>query len=372
MKYFLIAGEASGDLHASHLITALRQQDPTAEFRFFGGNEMAAAAGAPPLRHYSTLAYMGFIQVALHLRTILRGLKECRIAIRQWQPDCVILVDYPGFNLKMAKYVHDEALCPAFYYIAPKAWAWKEGRVKQIRRYVSHIFSILPFEIPFYQDKHHCPITYVGNPSVDEIAQYTPPPPEAAAPVIALLPGSRTAEIKGNLRRMYQAARPFAARGYRIAVAAAPSQPRALYEALCPEAEIVEGQTFHLLSQATAALVTSGTATLETALFGVPQVACYYVWGGALALWVRRHLLKVPFITLPNLICGQEIIPELIASDTHPDCIRRHLEAILPGGPQREAQLQGYTLLRHRLGGPGAARRCAEALLAQFRESFSK
>lgn len=363
MKYFLIAGEASGDLHASHLIAALRQQDPEAEFRFFGGDAMAAAAGCAPLRHYRTLAYMGFIQVALHLRTILRGLGQACDAIREWRPDCLILVDYPGFNLKVAATVHKEALCPVYYYIAPKVWAWKERRVKRIRRDVDHIFSILPFEVEFFEKKHHCPVTYVGNPSLDEVAQTPAVLPPPAEKFIALLPGSRTAEIETNLPRMYAAARPFSGQGYRLVVAGAPSQPAELYQRLCPEAEVLFDQTFALLQQASAALVTSGTATLETALFGVPQVVCYYMRCGRLVKALRPYFLKVPFISLPNLICGREIIPELVASDMTADNIHRHLTALLPEGTARSAQRQGYEEMRRLLGEPGAPHRCAAEII---------
>lgn len=368
MKYFLIAGEASGDLHASHLIAALRQQDPAAEFRFFGGDAMAAAAGCAPLRHYRTLAYMGFIQVALHLRTILRGLRQACDAIRQWRPDCLILVDYPGFNLKVAATIHKEALCPIYYYIAPKVWAWKERRVKRIRRDVDHIFSILPFEVEFFEKKHHCPITYVGNPSLDEVAQ-TPallPPPDEK--LIALLPGSRTAEIQTNLPRMYAAARPFAEQGYRLVVAGAPSQPKALYQRLCPEAEVLFDQTFALLQKASAALVTSGTATLETALFGVPQVVCYFMRCGRLVKALRPYFLKVPFISLPNLICGREIIPELVASDMNPQLLQQHLAALLPDGPARRQQQADYAEMRRLLGEPGAPQRCAREILSRLQQ----
>ena len=371
MKYFLIAGEASGDLHASHLIAALRKQDAAAGFRFFGGDEMAVAAGDPPLRHYRTLAYMGFVQVALHLRTILRALDECCDEIRRWRPDCLILVDYPGFNLRVAEVVHREALCPVYYYIAPKVWAWKEGRVKRIRRDVDHIFSILPFEEDFFWNKHRCPMTYVGNPTVDEVALVSSSPVPDGRPMIALLPGSRTAEIRDNLSRMYAAVKPFMTQGYDVVVAGAPAQDAALYQQLCPEAEVRFGQTYHILRAATAALVTSGTATLEAALCGVPQVVCYYMRGGRLVNWLRPLFLKVPYISLPNLICGREIVPELIAADMMPRIVEQHLADILPGGAARDRQEQDYAELRQRLGNPGAAERCAcEVLrcLAQARQ----
>lgn len=375
MKYFLIAGEASGDLHAGHLMQALRQCDAEAQFRFFGGDEMAHAAGHAPLRHYSTLAYMGFVQVALHLRTIMNGMRECKEAIREWHPDCVVLVDYPGFNLDIARFVHEEGICPVYYYIAPKIWAWKEYRMERIRRDVDHLFSILPFEVDFFEGKHHYPITYVGNPTVDELAALPALEPQPhTPPLIALLPGSRTAEVNDNLSRMLEAASPYLREGYRIVVAGAPSQPKALYEGIVRRyvgedegVSIIFGQTHQLLQQATAALVTSGTATLETALLGVPQVVCYYMRGGRLINWLRPRILHVPFISLPNLICQREVIPELIAADMTPALIRSHLASILPGGQAREAQLAGYEDLRQRLGAPGAPQRCAEAITKRLR-----
>lgn len=387
MKYFLIAGEASGDLHASHLITALRARDAKAEFRFFGGDLMAEAAGSEPIRHYKSLAYMGIVQVALHLRTILRGMRTCKEAIREWQPDCVILIDYPGFNLSIAEFVHKAGICPVYYYISPKIWAWKEGRIKRIRRDVDRLFSILPFEVDFYEGKHHYPITYVGNPTLDEVAEwrtavgskgsessessggleFLESSEGPSGDIIALLPGSRTAEITSNLPRMLKAALPYAAQGYRLVVAGAPSQQAAFYEQIftkvgAEQVELVFGQTFTLLNRATAALVTSGTATLETALFRVPQVVCFHIRGGRIINWGRPYVLKVPYISLPNLICRREIIPELIAADTHPSIISHHLQSILPGGSARESQLSDYDDLYSRLGQPGAPAKCADEI----------
>lgn len=383
MKYFLIAGEASGDLHAGHLISALRELDPEAEFRFFGGDEMGKAAGVAPLRHYKTLAYMGIVQVALHLRTILGGMRECREAIRQWRPDCLILVDYPGFNLAIAETVHREHICPVYYYISPKIWAWKEGRIKRIRRDVDHIFSILPFEVDYFAHKHSYPVTYVGNPSVDEIAALPAIEPKAdTPPTIALLPGSRTAEITTNLPCMLRAALPLTKQGYTLTIAGAPSQPESLYdgiirrcstEADCETApQVVFGDTFNILRSACAALVTSGTATLETAIIGTPQVVCYHIRGGRIINWGRPYVLKVPFISLPNLICQREIIPELIAADMAPANIRRHLQAILPGGTAREQQLADYADMRERLGEPGAPIRCARAIISMVRPNMQE
>lgn len=375
MRYFLIAGEASGDLHAGRLVEAIKKADENAEFRFYGGDEMARAAGCAPLKHYSNLAFMGFVQVLLHARTILRGLSDCKKAIREWMPHCVILVDYPGFNLRIARYVHQKGICPVFYYISPKIWAWKEGRIKQIQRDVDHLFSILPFEVDFFEGKHHYPITYVGNPSVDEISSL-PQPTAPQTPIIALLPGSRTAEITSNLSVMLKAVQPYMAQGYRVVVAGAPSQPSVLYERIVAntlqgnpqEVQVEWGRTFNILQQATAALVTSGTATLETALIGTPQVVCYYTRCGALVKALKPYFLKVPFISLPNLICQREIIPELVGADMNAANLRRHLDAIMPGGALRNAQITDYADMAQRLGQPGAPQRCAEAIINRLKK----
>lgn len=386
MKYFLIAGEASGDLHAANLMRALLKQDAQAEFRFYGGDQMQAVGGTC-LCHYKNLAYMGFIPVLLHLPQILRGMRHCKAAIREWQPDAVILVDYPGFNLSIAKYVHSLSLCPVFYYIAPKIWAWKEYRIKDIRRYVDRLFSILPFEIDFFEGKHHYPISYIGNPTVDEVAAFRAVYDESREafaercgldterPIIALLAGSRRQEIKDNLLRMCRAAQPYIETGYQAVIAGAPSIPRSCYdEALallsreglsCPS--VVEGETYPLLSHSTAALVTSGTATLETALFGVPQVVCYYVACGRFVSLLRRLFLKVPYISLVNLVCHDEVVPELVADKMTTNNARRCLGTILPGGKNREAQLAGYALMNSRLGEAGAPLNAATEMVERLR-----
>lgn len=372
MRYFLIAGEASGDLHASHLMRALRVRDPEAEFRFYGGDLMASVADGL-LCHYRELAYMGFVQVALHARTILHGLARCREAIAEWRPDAVILVDYPGFNLRIAKYVHAAGLCPVYYYISPKIWAWKEGRIRRIRRDVDGLFSILPFEVPFFEEKHHYPITYVGNPTVDEVADYMgkhgEPRPDGCT--IALLPGSRRQEIRDNLSRMLRAAAPL--KQYRLALAQAPNVERSFYEEIVRRSgvasdriEWVEGDTYGLLSRATVALVTSGTATLETALFRVPQVVCYYMRAGWLVSLLRPYFLKVPYISLVNLIAGREVVPELVAGDMEKSRIRHCLERILPGGEGRAEQLAGYAEVSRRLGSPGAPDRAAAEIIRRL------
>ena len=374
MKYYLIVGEASGDLHASHLMAALKEEDGQAEFRFFGGDKMQAQGGTL-VSHYKELAYMGFMDVALHLRTILNGMKKCKEDIVAWNPDVVILVDYPGFNLKIARFLHDNTQIPVFYYISPKIWAWKEGRIKDIRRNVNELFSILPFEVDFYEKKHHYPIHYIGNPTVDEVDAFLRENPADAEgfrrvaglddrPIIALLAGSRKQEIRDNLPRMIQAALPFTA-AYQLVLAAAPGIDEDYYSKCLRGADVkvLRNQTYNILRYATAALVTSGTATLETALFRVPQVVCYYMKTGRFASFVRKWLIKVPFISLVNLVADIEVVPELVAHEMTVENTRKHLQSILPGGKAREQQLQGYELMARRLGEPGAPKRAAQQMV---------
>lgn len=371
MKIFLIAGETSGDLHAAHLMRAIKQLQPDVEFRFYGGDEMQAVGGTL-LCHYRELAYMGFVQVALHLRTILRGMAQCKREIAEWKPDALILVDYPGFNLKMARFAKENAICPVFYYISPKIWAWKEHRIHAIRRDVDRLFSILPFEVDFFEGKHHYPISYVGNPSVDEVSAFIAAQgaPKSDGQAIALLPGSRRQEIVDNLSRMLQAALPFAT-NYKLVIAKAPAIELDFYERIiqasgidASRVQMVSGQTYALLSHATAALVTSGTATLETALFHVPQVVCYYIRCGWFVSRVRPYFLKVPFISLVNLIAGREVVPELVADGMCVENVRAHLAQLLPAdAPARLAQLKGYEEMAKRLGEPGAPERAAAEMV---------
>lgn len=371
MKIFLIAGEASGDLHAAHLMRAIKRMQPDVEFRFYGGDEMQAVGGTL-LCHYRELAYMGFVQVALHLRTILRGMAQCKREIAEWKPDALILVDYPGFNLKMARFAKENAICPVFYYISPKIWAWKEHRIHAIRRDVDRLFSILPFEVDFFEGKHHYPISYVGNPSVDEVSAFIAAQgaPKSDEQTIALLPGSRRQEIVDNLSRMLQAALPFAT-NYKLVIAKAPAIESDFYERIiqasgidASRVQMVSGQTYALLSHATAALVTSGTATLETALFRVPQVVCYYIRCGWFVSRVRPYFLKVPFISLVNLIAGREVVPELVADGMCVENVRAHLAQLLPAdAPARLAQLKGYEEMAKRLGKPGAPERAAAEMV---------
>ncbi|MBP3286122.1 MAG: lipid-A-disaccharide synthase [Prevotella sp.] len=353
MKYYLIVGEASGDLHASHLMQSLKKQDAHAEFRFFGG-DMMAAVGGTRVKHYKDLAYMGFIPVLLHLPTILRNMKMCQQDILQWQPDVVILVDYPGFNLKIAKFVKANTKIPVYYYISPKIWAWKEYRIKNIKRDVDEMFSILPFEVDFYEKKHHYPIHYVGNPTAQEVREYmenSGSARDAERPVIALLAGSRKQEIKDNLPAMIAATRHLTA-DYDIVLAGAPGIEPAYYQQFLQDSAVrlVINETYKLLSQATAALVTSGTATLETAMFRVPQVVCYETPIPQVIAFLKKHFIKVKYISLVNLIADREVVPELVADTFSVENIRQHLESILPGGPERQTMLDGYEEVHRRLG----------------------
>ena len=360
MKYYLIVGEASGDLHASHLMSSIISRDPEAQFRFFGGDMMSEAAGSRGVRlkHYRELAYMGFIPVLLHLNTILKNMKRCQEDIVEWNPDVVILVDYPGFNLKVAKYIKEHTSIPLYYYISPKIWAWKEHRIKAIKRDISEMYSILPFEVPFYEQKHGYPIHYVGNPTADEVRQFRVSydgkldiPNDNGKPIIAILAGSRLQEIKDNLPAMIEATRHLSDR-YQMVLAAAPGVPADYYDRFLQgsSVRIVYNNTYPLLSHAVAALVTSGTATLETCLFRVPQVVCYRMIFPKLVALLRRILLKVKYISLVNLIADAEVVRELVADTFTVDNIHRELDSILPGSPAREVMLRGYDEVSRRLG----------------------
>ena len=376
MKYYLIAGEASGDLHASHLMRSLAQQDPGAEFRFFGGDLMSAVGGTR-VKHYRELAYMGFIPVLLHLPTILRNMRMCKRDINEWQPDVVILVDYPGFNLDIAKYVHRQRekangkKPKVYYYISPKIWAWKEYRIKNIKRDVDELFSILPFEVEFFEQKHHYPIHYVGNPTASEVraflrenSQLSIPNSQLKRPVVALLAGSRRQEIKDNLPAMVAATSHLADR-YDLVLAGAPGIDRSYYDRFLQgsRVRVVENQTYPLLAEATAALVTSGTATLETCMFRVPQVVCYKMPLPRLSGFLKRHILSVRYVSLVNLIANREVVRELVAETFSVGNIRRELEAILPGGDKRQQMLADYEEVHRRLGESDAPDRAAQIII---------
>lgn len=373
MKYYLIVGEASGDLHASNLMRALKEQDPQADFRFFGGDLMASEGGVL-VRHYRELAYMGFIQVALHAHTLLQGIRLCKEDVTAWNPDVLILVDYPGFNLKIAKFIHSHTCIPVYYYISPKIWAWKKRRIKSIRRDIDELFSILPFEVPFYE-KLHYPIHYIGNPCADAVNAYRQKPIPRTSfiitnhldgkPILALLAGSRKAEIRDNLPRMVKAASTFP--DFMPVIAGAPSIDESFYRSLLKKMHIdvpvVFGQTYPLLDNAHAALVTSGTATLETALFGIPQIVCYYIRCGKLVSFLRKLFLKVPFISLVNLIADHEVVPELVANKMNVSEIQQQLTLLLYDTPKRAAQLKGYDEIKSSVGEAGCSSRAATKML---------
>ena len=383
MKYYLIAGEASGDLHASHLMAALKKEDPQADFRFFGGDLMAAVGGTL-VKHYRKMAYMGFIPVLMHLRTIFANITQCKSDIAAWHPDVVILVDYPGFNLKIARFVHQRLHLPVYYYISPKIWAWKEYRITQIKRDVDELFSILPFEVDFFEKKHHYPIHYVGNPTVDEVTRFKSSQAEGfdafsrrngldlRRPIIALLAGSRKQEIKKNLPRMIEAAGAFP--NYQTVLAGAPGITPDFYKKYIKDnkVKVVFNQTYPLLQQATAALVTSGTATLETALFRVPQVVCYHMSAGKLMSFLKRHVLKVKYISLVNLISGKEVVKELVADKMTPEEITQELSLLLLDNTYCKNMIAGYADMAERLGSAGAPARAAHIMTTLLHNKYNK
>ncbi len=362
MRYYLIAGEASGDLHASHLMQQLKKQDAEAEFRFFGGDKMKAVGGTL-VKHYKELAYMGFIPVLLHLRTIFNNMKMCKRDIDQWQPDNVILIDYPGFNLSIAEYLNKKrkGKRPQIsYYISPKIWAWKEYRIKNIKRDIDHLYSILPFEIPFFEQKHGYKIDYVGNPTAQEVREFTAKYTEtkqqfclrhdlpADKPIIAILPGSRKQEIKSNGSKMIAALHniPYVKEHHAtIVIAGAPGiEPEYYQQAIdAREHKIIFNETYKILTHAHAALVVSGTATLETALFRVPQVVVYETGFHWLFKTLRRLLLKVRWVSLVNLIANKEVVPEMVADTCTVQQISANFAPLLDSSsPERVAQLTGY------------------------------
>ena len=369
MKYYLIAGEASGDLHASNLMAALRDEDPQAEFRFFGGDLMRAVGGTCVM-HYREMAYMGIIPVVLHARTIARNMRLCRDDIRAWRPDVVIPVDYPGFNLRIARYVHDTLRRPVCYYISPKIWAWKRGRIHTIRRCVDRMLCILPFEADFYRSLDYA-VDYVGSPSVDAVEHFrrsavagVSPVTDDGRPLLAILAGSRRNEIAENLPTMLDVARRFPT--LRPVVAGAPGLTMDDYQRSLGRRdalpEIVFDRTYELLAHAHVALVTSGTATLEAALFRVPQVVCYAVGGGRLANYVFDHFFRVPYISLVNLIVGEPVVPELFGGRFTRQRITDALAPLIDDTPERRQMLNGYDRMIQRLGPTGASRRAARII----------
>lgn len=376
MKYYLIVGEASGDLHASNLMKAIKQCDKAAQFRFFGGDLMSAVGGER-VKHYRELAYMGFIPVLLHLRTILTNMERCKKDIVAWNPDVLILVDYPGFNLSVAEYIHKNTEIPVYYYISPKIWAWKEYRIKNIKRDVDELFSILPFEVDFFA-AHNYKINYIGNPCVDAVDAFLKGDVEKRAdflasaslpdkPIVALLAGSRKQEIESNLPLMLQAMEDYPE--YQAVIAGAPGIDRDFYAPyIGAGANIIYGATYRLLKHSCAALVTSGTATLETALFRVPQVVCYATPMARLYSWLKRHFLKVKFVSLVNLIAGREVVRELVAADMCLDNVKSELGKILPDTKERAAMLKEYDRMIDILGAAGASERAAAIMVRMLKE----
>lgn len=377
MKYFLIAGEASGDLHGSRLIEALKRHDSEASFVFFGGDAMAKASDSQPVIHYRHMAYMGFWQVIKHLSSVFDNLKTATRTLVEQKPDALILIDYPSFNLRMAARAF-KAGVPVYYYIPPKVWAWKEWRVKKIKRLVNKLFAIFPFEVNFYR-RHGMEVEYVGNPSVLEVAAaqaVVPPLQDFLAmhslrdrPIVALLPGSRKAEIKKNLQIMCLVMRRFPQ--YRGVVAGAPSIDDDFYAQLT-DLPVVRDATISLLTHARAALVTSGTATLETALTATPQVVMYRANGSKLSYDIMKRVLKVKFVSLPNLVCDRQIVPELLLHECTVDNVADALAPLLRFTPVREAQELGYKELKRILGTQDAAENTASAIVKDLKKMFDE
>ena len=376
MKYFLIAGEASGDLHASQLIKSVRAVDSQAEFAFLGGDMMAEATGVAPIVHYKSMAYMGFVDVLLHLKSVLGNLSKAKSSLKALMPDALILIDYPSFNLRIAKYAYGLNI-PVYYYISPKVWAWKEHRVKDIRKYVRQVFSILPFEVDFYR-KHGMQIMYVGNPTLNEVDEklshiiseedFRSKNDLSSEPVLALVPGSRISEIKSNLPYMVKAAENL--KGVHLTViAAAPGIDSSIYDEIAPEVKRITGQTFELMNYACAALVTSGTATLETALLGTPQVVVYRAVGSKFVYNVFKHILKVKFVSLPNLIANRDIVKELLLHLCTVKNISENLNDIWLGGEKREAMIRDYEELRSLLGTSDAPMLTAQTIYSELTDN---
>ena len=370
MKYYILAGEASGDLHGAELIKELQRQDSSAEIRFWGGDLMAAAGGRM-VKHYRDLAFMGFAEVLFNLKTILRNIKLCKKDISDFQPDAIIFIDYPGFNMRIAKWAKEKGF-PTHYYISPQIWAWKENRITAIKRDVDHMYVILPFEKDFYENKHNYKVEFVGHPLLDVInkkrdgdfSEFRLKNNLSEKPIIALLPGSRKQEITKMLSVMTSVADLFL--DYQFIIAGAPGQEDSFYEQFLTNKNIlfVSNQTYNLLSISHAALVTSGTATLETALFKVPEVVCYK--GNWASYQIAKRIITLKYISLVNLIMDRLVVEELIQDDFNKKSLTNALEKIL-NKKHRETILEDYNLLEESLGRSGAARKTAEKILQSLR-----
>lgn len=369
MKYYIIAGEASGDLHAFNLMKALKHQDPEANFRFWGGDLMQSVGGTL-VKHYRDLAFMGFLEVLLNIGTILKNIKFCKKDIAEYNPDVIIFIDYPGFNLRIAKWAKQKGY-KTHYYISPQIWAWKENRIKDIKRDVEAMYVILPFEKDFYEEKHGFPVHFVGHPLIDAISNR----PQIQADVfrkennldkreiIAVLPGSRKQEINKMLNVMLSVADDF--KDYQFVIAGAPGQDPDFYERFISNKNVhfVQNKTYDLLSVSTAALVTSGTATLETALFKIPEVVCYK--GNWISYQIARRIITLKYISLVNLIMDKEVVTELIQGEFNPHRLKKELNKILDKH-ERERIFLDYDDLEKKLGGKGASEKTAALILRKI------
>ena len=375
MKYYIIAGEASGDLHGSNLMKALYLEDPAAEIHFWGGDLMQSTGGTL-VKHYRELAFMGFIEVLFNLKTILNNIKICKSDILAFHPDAIIFIDYPGFNLRIAKWAKELGI-RTHYYISPQIWAWKESRITDIKRDVDKMYVILPFEKSFYEDKHQFPVEFVGHPLIDAIqnqalidgTDFRKENQLSKKPIIAVLPGSRKQEITKMLSVMLSVVDDFPE--YQFVIAGAPSQEYSFYEAFVTNENIkfISNKTYDLLRNATAALVTSGTATLETALFKVPEVVCYK--GSWASYQIAKRIITLKYISLVNLIMDEEVVTELIQEDCNTKRIREELTKILEP-THRKTLLKNYELLIEKLGGSGASQKTAHLIVNDLKEQQLK
>lgn len=362
-KLYIIAGEASGDLHGSNLVKSLQQKGPSVSYRFWGGDKMESQTKQKAVKHIRDLAFMGFAEVVMNLRTILGNINFCKEDILKFRPDAIVMIDYPGFNLRIAEWAKEQGI-KVIYYVSPQIWAWKQNRVHKIKKVVDKMFVILPFETEFYQ-RFDYDVEYVGHPLLDAIHQYKannhPVFENEDKEIIALLPGSRKQEISRKLPVMLEAIKDFS--NYRVVIAGAPSLDEEFYTSfpLSKGSEIVFGKTYDVLNVAKAALVTSGTATLETALFKVPQVVCYKA--SPISYHIAKRLVKIKYISLVNLILDKLCVVELIQGECNPKRIASELKAVLPGGKKREEVLKDYQELAKLLGGGGASDRIADGIL---------
>lgn len=376
MKYFLIAGEASGDLHASNLMREIKNNDPAAEFCFLGGDLMAAQGGKP-VKHYRDMAFMGFVAVLRNLKTVLKNINDCKAAITSFKPDVVILIDYPSFNLRIAKFVKETSEIPVYYYIAPKLWAWKEYRIREIKKYVDRVFTIFPFETEFYR-KHNYKVEYVGNPTVDSVnalcrrdenvSEFCKRHALSEKPIISLLPGSRRQEIAACLPTMIGAAESFPE--YQIVISGAPGIEAGFYQQFSEVAAhpVITGDTYQMLLHAKAAVVNSGTATLETALIGTPQVVVYHVIGGRLAIIGKNIFIKTKYISLVNIVAQREVVKELIAHLFTVRNIQTELRSILENSESALKIKADYHEIAENLGNNEAAVKAAKLMLQHLNE----